>query len=495
MPDKTTSATATVYNRVSGDPRVLVADGYGVTLRVQRGHLSIEDGIGQHRRTRILPRIERTVRRIIVLANTGYLSWDAARWCTDVGITVVQVDQTGRLVTITGAPEPDDARLRRAQAFAAEGGPNAGTGLDIIKYVLARKLNGQADIADRLLSNHAAATAIRDHARQIADSATVQAASGQEGPAAALYWKAWIGRVIVPFIPREASDVPAHWTTFVVRSSPIDTASGNARHAADPINALLNYAYRLAEIECRLACLTVGLDPAMGFLHADAQNRDSLALDLMEILRPDVDRFVLELLSNNSPMRYVSAKLFAESRDGGCRLVPPITHLIAEQSLAWARLIAPHVEHVARMLANLGRGEIRPARPLTTNKTIIGSAKTTTAKPLRLPGPVTVERIIPDELWDTLAPMLPPNRVHRRGGRAFRDNRTVLAGIVCVELLGCSWAKIPPTLDISRYTCKSRLDVWRTDGAWAAVRRVLNTSDHIRELATTASSTPAAVLQ
>ncbi|GAA0503843.1 hypothetical protein GCM10011581_25900 [Saccharopolyspora subtropica] len=70
-----------------------------------------------------------------------------------------------------------------------------------------------------------------------------------------MYWHAWSGRVIVPFEPREAFTVPAHRTTFVARKSPIDTAKTNGHYAADPINALLNYAYRLAEIECRLACL------------------------------------------------------------------------------------------------------------------------------------------------------------------------------------------------------------------------------------------------
>jgi CRISPR-associated endonuclease Cas1 len=503
--ESASGSVLTTYTRSSSDPRVLVVDGYGVTITVRRGHLVLNDGIGRHRRERTLARIERTARRILVLGESGYLSWEAARWCLDVGIAVVQIDDTGRLITLTSTAGLDDARLRRAQAFAGEGGPHESTGLDIAKHLLSRKLAGQAEIAEKLLRNPGIAAVIREHAEDLAGCATVRAASGSEAGAAAAYWRAWSGNVVVPFTPSQVGTVPAHWTTFVARNSPIDTASGNARHAADPINALLNYGYRLAEIERRLACLAVGLDPGMGFLHADKQNRDSLALDLLEVARPAVERFVLDVLSTNGSLNYLSPKLFAESRDGGCRLVAPLTHMIAEQTLSWAAAIAPHTEHVAHMLANLGRGEIRPARPLTTDKTltrrsratpaklrrlpgVVRNTNETRAKPLRLPGPVTVERIIPDDLWDTVAPMLPPNPRHPRGGRSFLDNRTVLAGIVCVELLDCSLAKIPPVLGVSRYTCKARLDSWRANGVRAAVRRVLAESDHVQGLATVTSA-------
>lgn len=480
------STVAAIYKRESSDPRVIVADGRTVQLRVERGHLSIQDGIGQHRRTRTLPRVERTVRRIVVLADNGYISWDAARWCADVGITVLQCDRSGRQITVVAAPEPDDARLRRAQAFASEGGPHAPVGLDIVKYVLAPKIGGQAAIAAEYLNNPDTTAAIAGQAALAAGSNTVEFARGCEAVAASAYWKAWTGRVIVPFDPREAFTVPAHWTTFTTRSSPICRSKDNGRDAADPINALLNYAYRIAEIECRLACLTHGLDPAMGFLHYDEQNRDSLALDLLEILRPDIDRFVLDLLCINDSMRYLTPKLFTEARDGGCRLVAPLTHRICEQAPTWAYAINPHAKHIAGMLAKLGKGEIRPA-PHATDHAMTTGPKRKPAKPLRLSGTITPERIIPDNLWNIVAPALPANRQHSRGGRPFADNRAVLAGITCVELLGCSWAKIPPTLGVSRYTCSTRLDQWRTDGAWTAVQRLLDNSEHITQLRTEAA--------
>ncbi|PKW15412.1 CRISPR-associated endonuclease Cas1 [Saccharopolyspora spinosa] len=489
LPEGATATAATVYGRTSTDPRVIIADGRNVQLRVERGQLSIQDGVGQHRRTRTLPKIERDVRRIIVLSDNGYVSWDAARWCADVGITVVQADRSGRQITTAADPQPDtdDVRLRRAQAFAGDDGPNAAVGLEIAKYILARKLDGQAAIVTEYLNNPAVSDTIRQYAADVAASESVSAARVREGAAGAAYWQAWSGHVIVPFEPREAFSVPAHWTTFVARKSPIDTAKTNGHHAADPINALLNFAYRLAETECRLACLAVGLDPAMGFHHSDKPNRDSLALDLLEILRPEVDRFVLDLLSTNGPMRYLSPKLFVEESDGHCRLVPPLTHLVAEQCLDWLRSIVPHAVHIARMLATGAKGAVRPAAP--SKRTRPRKYRPTT--PLRLSGTVTVERIIPDHLWANIAPLLPAAPQRRSVGRPPADSRAVLAGIVCAEQLGCSYTTIPPTLGVSSKTCQTRLDNWQQAGTWPAVERALQDSDHIRQLRAETDAVPA----
>jgi hypothetical protein len=50
---------------------VLIADGYGVTLDVRDGQLVVRDGIGRHRRVRVLSRIERRIRRIVILDYAG----------------------------------------------------------------------------------------------------------------------------------------------------------------------------------------------------------------------------------------------------------------------------------------------------------------------------------------------------------------------------------------------------------------------------------------
>ena len=71
------------------------------------------------------------------------------------------------------------------------------------------------------------------------------------------------------------------------------------RPPLDAFNALLSFAYSLLAHDCASALESVGLDSYVGFLHRDRPGRESLALDLMEELRPCLaDRFVLTLINN-----------------------------------------------------------------------------------------------------------------------------------------------------------------------------------------------------
>lgn len=70
------------------------------------------------------------------------------------------------------------------------------------------------------------------------------------------------------------------------------------RPPLDPVNALLSFVYTLLVHDVTSALETVGLDPCVGFLHKDRPGRPSLALDMMEELRPYIaDRLVLSLIN------------------------------------------------------------------------------------------------------------------------------------------------------------------------------------------------------
>jgi len=75
-------------------------------------------------------------------------------------------------------------------------------------------------------------------------------------------------------------------------------AGRNRRPPLDNVNALLSFLYALLAHDVRAACEVAGLDAAVGFLHAGRPGRPSLALDLMEELRPFlVDRLTLALIN------------------------------------------------------------------------------------------------------------------------------------------------------------------------------------------------------
>ncbi len=85
------------------------------------------------------------------------------------------------------------------------------------------------------------------------------------------------------------------------------------RSPLDAVNAMLSFAYYLLAHDCAAALESVGLDAYVGFLHRDRPGRSSLALDLMEELRPCMaDRFVLTMINN----RVISPEDF-ETRENG----------------------------------------------------------------------------------------------------------------------------------------------------------------------------------
>jgi len=87
----------------------------------------------------------------------------------------------------------------------------------------------------------------------------------------------------------------------------------NRRPPLDNVNALLSFLYTLLSHDVASALETVGLDPAVGYLHGDRPGRLSLALDIMEELRPVlVDRLALSLINR----RQVASEGFTKGESG-----------------------------------------------------------------------------------------------------------------------------------------------------------------------------------
>ena len=78
-------------------------------------------------------------------------------------------------------------------------------------------------------------------------------------------------------------------------------------------------------------------------LHVDAEARDSLACDLMEAVRPDVDAFLVDWITRETLRR----EWFFEQPDGNCRLMASLAVRLSETAPAWGRAVAPVAEWVA----------------------------------------------------------------------------------------------------------------------------------------------------
>lgn len=144
-------------------------------------------------------------------------------------------------------------------------------------------------------------------------------------------------------------------------------AGRSRRPPLDRINAILSFAYTVLAGDCANALSGVGLDPYVGFLHGDRPGRRSLALDLMEELRPVLaDRLILTLINTKA----IQAHHFESQKDGAVYLndegrkvffsawqnhkKETITHPYLKEKIEWG--LVPYVQ--ALLLARTIRGDL-----------------------------------------------------------------------------------------------------------------------------------------
>lgn len=144
------------------------------------------------------------------------------------------------------------------------------------------------------------------------------------------------------------------------------------RPPMDPVNALLSFAYSLLSHDCASALESAGLDSYVGFLHRDRPGRSSLALDLMEELRPCIaDRFVLSCINNR-----IFQKSDFDCRENGAvflnekgrrtflqrwqeRKKDTLTHPFLGEKIPWG--LVPYLQ--AMLLARHLRGDLEAYPP------------------------------------------------------------------------------------------------------------------------------------
>ena len=248
---------------------------------------------------------------------------------------------------------------------------HSGSALHVARELIDRKISGQERVARYTLLTTQTADTIAHHRAQLVIADSTDRIREIESHAAAAYWSAW-RPLPINFPRKDERRVPAHWRTFGTRASPL---TGSPRLAVNPPNAILNYLYAVLESECRLALAAVGLDVGMGVLHVDLPARDSLALDLIEAVRPQVDDFLLRWITRETLKR----EWFFEQRNGNCRLMAELAVKLSETAPTWRRAVAPFAEWIAQSLWTKNhkppRGEETLPTPLTQSRRSEGRGK------------------------------------------------------------------------------------------------------------------------
>ena len=313
----------------------------------------------------------------ICLFGTSTISPPALHLCWEHGVAVNFLSEHGQFqARMTGVADTS-VTLRRAQFRAADDPQKCAA---IARQIIAGKMqnsrnsllrtareSGDAGEQDRLQG------AIDALARQIQHLAIAPCPSDPTGPAGA----GEESRSLDALRGAEGMAAQLYFSVFSLMLKQQREAfrfTTRTRHPArDRINCLLSFIYALLRHDCVAALTSVGLDPFVGFLHADRPNRPSLALDLMEEFRPWVaDRLAITLVNRQQ----VASEHFVERQGGvvefaeaGRKLViqayqerkrDELAHPLLEQNLRLGQM--PFVQ--ARILARHLRGDLPQYLPL-----------------------------------------------------------------------------------------------------------------------------------
>jgi CRISPR/Cas system-associated endonuclease Cas1 len=203
-------ASVTVSQTVI-EPRqgVVTLFGYGTSVRVDRGHLVLEDGIGNDRRKARFPRVGHGLRRVVVIGSDGMVSLAALRWLADQDASFVMLERNGSVLATTGPVRSSDAKLRRAQSLAFSNG----AGLRIARDLISQKLVAQERVARQKLLDSSTADTIARFKAELPQADSTSTIRLIESQAARAYWSAW-STLPINFPKADLPRVPAHLALF-----------------------------------------------------------------------------------------------------------------------------------------------------------------------------------------------------------------------------------------------------------------------------------------
>jgi len=275
--------------------------------------------------------------------------------CARHNITLVFLKNNGRFIARVTGEQKGNVILRKQQYKLTE---NENECCKVSKSLIIGKIFNARWVIERAIRDYElrldvarlkiASNALADSIRMVHESNDLAQLRGIEGKAATYYFD-----VFDELILQQKDNFYFH--------------SRNKRPPLDNVNALLSFVYMLLAVNVASALETVGLDPYVGFMHTIRSGRASLALDIMEELRPVcADRFVLSLINK----REVKPEGFKQMENGAVLMnddtrktvlkawqnkkQEKITHPFLQEKIEWG--MVPYAQ--ALLLARYIRSDI-----------------------------------------------------------------------------------------------------------------------------------------
>ncbi|HDL5444221.1 TPA: type I-C CRISPR-associated endonuclease Cas1 [Mannheimia haemolytica] len=246
-------------------------------------------------------------------------------FCGENNVNLAFFTENGRYLGRLQGRQSGNVLLRRAQYKKSETNP-----VPVARNIIAAKIQASKRVLQRQIRNHgenadlqSTITALNYSLQQLKTADNLDLIRGIEGDAAARYF-----------------GVFSH---LIKENSGFHFDGRNRRPPRDGVNALLSFLYSIVGKDISGALQGVGLDPQIGFLHADRSGRDSLAQDILEEFRAWwVDRMVLSLINRGQ----VKPDDFVTEASGAVTLKPEARKLLFQtlQAKKQEKIIHPFLE-------------------------------------------------------------------------------------------------------------------------------------------------------
>ena len=249
----------------------LAKDGETVTVNVER---VVKARIPIH-----------TLSSIVCFGNVS-MSPFLMGFCAEKAVSVSFLTQYGRFLARIKGPVSGNVLVRREQYRRAD---NELKTSSIAASIITAKIANSRTVLQRFIRDHGGkndteeikkiVNRLGNTLKEINDFMPLNQLRGMEGDAAGNYFNVFDQLIL------------SQKNSFFFQGR-------NRRPPKDAVNCLLSFLYTLLMHDVRSGLESVGLDPAVGFLHRDRPGRPGLALDLMEEFRPFIaDRLVLSLIN------------------------------------------------------------------------------------------------------------------------------------------------------------------------------------------------------
>ena len=246
-------------------------------------------------------------------------------FCGENNVNLAFFTENGRFLGRLQGRQSGNVLLRRAQYRVSERDP-----VPIARHIIAAKIQSSKRVLQRRLRNHgeqadvaAAVAALNSGLRQLKRAESLDVVRGIEGDAAARYFGVF--------------------RYLLADNCGFSFDGRNRRPPRDAVNALLSFLYSILGKDISGALQGVGLDPQVGFLHADRPGRDSLAQDILEEFRAWwVDRLVLSLINRGQ----IKPNDFVTESSGAVNIKPDARKLLfqALQSKKQEKITHPFLQ-------------------------------------------------------------------------------------------------------------------------------------------------------